>query len=80
MPIISSDPRAEKLTLNLAKPVQAGYRHFDTAANYGNEQAVGDVIRQSSVPRSEIFVATKLACVSLIQFWSTLPLTYPVFW
>jgi diketogulonate reductase-like aldo/keto reductase len=38
----------------------AGYRHIDTAAIYRNERDVGEAIRQSGVPRSEIFVTTKL--------------------
>ncbi|KAG0673657.1 NADPH-dependent aldo-keto reductase [Kluyveromyces marxianus] len=37
-----------------------GYRHIDTAAIYGNEEAVGRGIRDSGVPRKEIFVTTKL--------------------
>lgn len=37
-----------------------GYRHFDTAQLYGNEAAVGRAIRNSSVPREEVFVTTKL--------------------
>lgn len=37
-----------------------GYRHIDTAAMYGNEEAVGRAVRQSGVPREEIFVTTKL--------------------
>lgn len=38
----------------------AGYRHIDTAAIYGNEEAVGRAIRASRVSREEIFVTTKL--------------------
>jgi diketogulonate reductase-like aldo/keto reductase len=38
----------------------AGYRHIDTAKIYGNEREVGEAIRESGVPRSEIFVTTKL--------------------
>jgi len=38
----------------------AGYRHIDTAAIYGNEESVGLAIRQSGVPREEIFVTSKL--------------------
>ncbi|GAA3523631.1 aldo/keto reductase [Amycolatopsis ultiminotia] len=41
--------------------VEAGYRHFDTAQAYENEEGVGEGIRQSGVPREEIFVTTKLA-------------------
>jgi len=37
-----------------------GYRHIDTAAAYGNEAEVGQGIRESGVPRSEIFLTTKL--------------------
>lgn len=35
----------------------AGYRHIDCAAGYGNEKEVGEGIRKSGVPRSEIFVS-----------------------
>lgn len=38
----------------------AGYRHIDTAALYKNEQLVGEAIRESGIPREEIFVTTKL--------------------
>ena len=38
----------------------AGYRLIDTAAMYGNEADVGAAVRESGVPRSEIFVTTKL--------------------
>jgi diketogulonate reductase-like aldo/keto reductase len=37
-----------------------GYRHIDTARVYGNERDVGAAIRDSGIPRSEIFVTTKL--------------------
>jgi 2,5-diketo-D-gluconate reductase B len=37
-----------------------GYRHIDTAAMYGNEDAVGAGIAASGVPREEIFLATKV--------------------
>ncbi|RYV51083.1 aldo/keto reductase [Pengzhenrongella frigida] len=38
----------------------AGYRHLDTAAAYGNEEAVGRAIGASGIPRDELFVTTKL--------------------
>ena len=38
----------------------AGYRHIDTAAAYGNEEAVGRAIRASGIPRDELFITTKL--------------------
>ncbi|WP_304664257.1 aldo/keto reductase [Pseudarthrobacter sulfonivorans] len=37
-----------------------GYRHIDTAAAYGNEREVGEGIRRSGIPRSEIFIETKV--------------------
>lgn len=36
-----------------------GYRHIDTAQIYGNEESVGQALRDSGVPRSEVFIATK---------------------
>ncbi|WP_283680209.1 aldo/keto reductase [Lentilactobacillus sp. Marseille-Q4993] len=40
--------------------LEAGYRHIDTAAAYGNEDFVGKAIKDSGVPREEIFLTTKL--------------------
>jgi diketogulonate reductase-like aldo/keto reductase len=40
--------------------VEIGYRHIDTAQAYGNEPGVGAGIRDSAVPRNELFVTTKL--------------------
>ncbi|MGA5702573.1 aldo/keto reductase [Peterkaempfera bronchialis] len=40
--------------------LDAGYRSIDTAAVYGNEQGVGDALAASGLPRSEVFVTTKL--------------------
>ncbi|MCT7659230.1 aldo/keto reductase [Mycobacterium deserti] len=43
----------------------AGYRLIDTAAAYGNEEAVGRAVKASGVPREDIFVTTKLATPDL---------------
>ena len=40
--------------------IKAGYRLIDTAAVYGNEEAVGKAIKRSGVPREELFITTKL--------------------
>ena len=40
--------------------LEAGYRHIDTAAIYGNERGVGKAIRKSGVPREDVFVTTKV--------------------
>ncbi|BCW82450.1 2,5-diketo-D-gluconic acid reductase [Arthrobacter sp. NicSoilE8] len=37
-----------------------GYRHLDTAASYGNEEAVGAAIKASGINRDELFITTKL--------------------
>ncbi|KAI9374250.1 NADP-dependent oxidoreductase domain-containing protein [Aspergillus egyptiacus] len=42
------------------KALEAGYRHIDTAQFYANEKEVGEAIRESGLPRSEIFVTTKI--------------------
>ncbi|HTS32839.1 MAG TPA: aldo/keto reductase [Thermoplasmata archaeon] len=40
--------------------LEAGYRHVDTAKLYENEADVGEAVRASGIPRSEVFVTTKL--------------------
>lgn len=40
----------------VAEAIETGYRLIDTASSYGNEEAVGLAIRESSVPREELFV------------------------
>ena len=44
----------------LANAANAGYRLFDSAAVYGNEQQVGEGLRQSGLARGDVFVTTKL--------------------
>src|SRR6267154_3280904 len=36
-----------------------GYRHIDTAQAYGNEESVGRALRESGVPRDQVFITTK---------------------
>ena len=40
--------------------LSAGYRHVDTAAAYGNENEVGEAVRNSGVVREEVFIETKI--------------------
>lgn len=40
--------------------LKAGYRHIDTAAAYGNEASVGRAIKDSGIPREELFITSKL--------------------
>ena len=45
----------------VATALEAGYRLIDTAAAYGNEEAVGRAVAASGLPREELFITTKLA-------------------
>jgi 2,5-diketo-D-gluconate reductase B len=51
------DVRAE----HIATALKAGYRHIDTARKYGTERTVGEGMRASGIPRSEIFLCTKVS-------------------
>jgi 2,5-diketo-D-gluconate reductase B len=44
----------------IARAIDLGYRHLDTAQVYDNEAVVGEGIRRSNVPREDLFVATKI--------------------
>jgi Aldo/keto reductase family len=39
--------------------LELGYRHVDTAQAYGNEESVGEALRESGIARDEVFVTTK---------------------
>ena len=54
-------PDEESTTAAVAAALEAGYRHIDTAAAYGNEASVGRAIRRSGVDRGDIFITSKLA-------------------
>lgn len=45
---------------SVADAIEIGYRLIDTAASYGNEEAVGNAIKRSGVSRDELFITTKL--------------------
>lgn len=51
-------PRDASQATKLA--LETGYRHIDSAALYRNEQAVGRAVRESGIPREQIFVTTKV--------------------
>jgi 2,5-diketo-D-gluconate reductase A len=52
-------PNGAKCVEAVRWALEAGYRHIDTAQAYGNEQSVGQALRQSGVPRDEVFITTK---------------------
>ncbi|MFN3378512.1 MAG: aldo/keto reductase [Runella zeae] len=45
---------------SVADAISVGYRSIDTAASYGNEEAVGKAIKKSGVSREELFITTKV--------------------
>lgn len=47
-------------TKEILTALECGYRFIDTASQYENEEYVGEAIQKSSVPRSNIFISTKL--------------------
>lgn len=51
---------AEETERTVLDALEAGYRLLDTAAAYGNEEAVGRAVAASGIPREELFVTTKL--------------------
>ena len=53
-------PEGEVAVSSVKAAIDAGYRHIDTAAAYGNEEGVGKGIRLSGVKRGELFITTKL--------------------
>ena len=53
-------PDGEIAEKSVIAALDAGYRHIDTAAAYGNEASVGEGIKKSGVKREDIFVTSKL--------------------
>ena len=53
-------PDEKECTQAVLDALEVGYRHIDTAAIYKNEKAVGAAIKQSGIPREELFITTKL--------------------
>lgn len=52
--------RNGKATVNAVRwALELGYRHIDTAQLYGNEESVGRALRESGVPREEVYLTTK---------------------
>ncbi len=52
--------RAHQACEAVLRALQAGYRHVDTATMYANEAEVGHALRDSGLPRQEVFLTTKL--------------------
>ncbi|WP_276299709.1 aldo/keto reductase [Halorussus lipolyticus] len=61
----SGNDNPETCAETVRKALEIGYRHVDTAQMYENEEAVGDGISTSEVPREEVFLATKVLPANL---------------
>ncbi len=57
--LISEDDEQKTIDVILTA-IDAGYRHFDTAAKYDSERALGNAIKQSGIKREEFFITTKI--------------------
>lgn len=53
-------PDARECERSVSDALSVGYRLIDTAASYGNEEAVGNAIKSSGIAREELFITTKL--------------------
>lgn len=53
-------PEGDETYHSVLWALEAGYRHIDTAKAYGNEASVGRAVRDSNIPREQIFITTKL--------------------
>ena len=53
-------PEGKVVIQSVKRALEDGYRHIDTAAYYKNEAGVGEAIRQSGVPRNEVFLTSKV--------------------
>ena len=53
-------PDLKECERSVSDALSVGYRLIDTAASYGNEEAVGNAIKNSGIPREELFITTKL--------------------
>ena len=42
----------------ILRALRCGYRHLDTAAFYGNEEILGKSLRESGIPRDELFITS----------------------
>jgi len=54
------DLRGKECEKALESALEVGYRHIDTAEMYANEDAIGHVLKRTTIPRNELFITTKV--------------------
>lgn len=57
---VYSIPAGETTYNSVLAALKAGYRHIDTAHAYQNERSVGQAVKDSGIPREEIWITSKL--------------------
>jgi diketogulonate reductase-like aldo/keto reductase len=60
-------PLDRALVDSIKSALSIGYRHIDCAEVYGNETEVGIAIKESGVPRDELFITTKVYSLSICK-------------
>ena len=53
-------PDGDVCVSSVLSPIEAGYRHIDTAQGYGNEESVGLAVKKSGIDRKKLFITSKL--------------------
>ncbi|KAF5230864.1 hypothetical protein FANTH_13647 [Fusarium anthophilum] len=56
----SRDEKSEAIVITTQLAIEHGFRHLDCADLYNNEKELGDAVRASPIPRSDLFIVTKL--------------------
>jgi diketogulonate reductase-like aldo/keto reductase len=54
----------KELVNTIKNAITQGLRHIDGAESYGNEEEIGVAVKESGVPREELFITTKVRSVS----------------
>lgn len=70
--------KGEEFERVIREAIQVGYRHFDTAKIYGNEEALGQEIQKSGIPREQFFITSKVWTTDLGYKATKKPLNKPV--
>jgi diketogulonate reductase-like aldo/keto reductase len=58
---------AEECEQAVTAALKVGYRHFDTAQIYGNEQFLGAALKSAKIPRKDLFITTKISINNFLR-------------
>lgn len=54
--------KSETCTRSVLTALSLGYRHVDSAQGYKNEKAIGNAVKTTEIPRSELYITSKILC------------------